>query len=204
MSDLRNLGLFLPVAFAALHVTVAQAQSGFSLDDLDGGAPTAMSPAERLSACLADASACSQAPRRSFSLDDVVNLGIVDRGQTPAHGSQTRSLESSSDADAPILDLTVLPSIDISAYLSGETPARSHRRSTELEQLADVLSTSVPSDLGIVLVVSGPEATEATGRASEIAQALEAALGRAVTVRTETAEIDGLTLALVPSGPSRP
>lgn len=171
------------------------AQSGLTLEDLGISPAQVPSPADRLRACIDDPGACSTAPRRGFSMDDVLNLGIVDRGSTPDAPSVPRSLNDTTAAENALTP-TVLPSIDLSTYLSGDPPARNPRRSAELMELAAVLAEPVAQGLEVTLVVTGPDGHTTQARASEIAQALERALGAVVRIETEPAEIDGLTLAL--------
>ncbi|MCC5966125.1 MAG: hypothetical protein JJU24_08305 [Natronohydrobacter sp.] len=202
------------------------AQSGLTLEDLGISPAQVPSPADRLRACFDDPGACSTAPRRGFSMDDVLNLGIVDHGgasgtsrsvnpvdqgpqplRPPAMGivdrgpanepsDATRTPLDGAAGESAALTPTVLPSIDLSTYLSGDPPARNPRRSAELIELAAVLAEPVAQGLEVTLVVTGPDGHTTQTRASEIAQALERALGAVVRIETEPAEIDGLTLAL--------
>ncbi|MCC5956897.1 MAG: hypothetical protein JJU07_12400 [Natronohydrobacter sp.] len=185
------------IAFVFLQYgTAASAQSGLSLQDLGVTPAEVLAPAERLRECLEDARACTVAPRRGFSLGDVLNLGIVDRGAAPENPSASRSANGTATSDGAALMPAVLPSIDLSDYLTGARPAGNPRRSAELAELAAVLAEPVAQGLEVMLVVTGPDGQATQARASDIARVLESALGAAIRVETEPAEIDGLTLTL--------
>ncbi len=189
--------------FAALALglvaSAASAQLSLSLDELGIAPRAAVVPAEQMRACLDDPAQCSRARTRGVSLDDVVNLGIVDRGTAPVDPSPSRGAGAAgnSDVSGAAREVTVLPSIDMSAYLSGEAPARSIARTRELAELAAVLAADELVGFDVVIVVSG-DAT-AQDRAQEIARALSDTLDGRLRVVAEAGTAAGITLALSPS-----
>lgn len=178
----------------------AGAQSSISLEDLGIVPMESLSLAAMMRGCLADAALCSSAQGPSFGLDAVVNLGIVDRGAAPADPSTARSADPAGAAAATNGAPQPLPSIDISAYLTGAGPAVDASRRSELTELADLLASDDLSGFDITLIVteSGPSAAE--DRAREIAAVLEQSLAGRVRVVAETGATAGITLALAPGG----
>lgn len=182
-----------------LLASAAQAQSSIGLADL-GIVPAEPVPlAEQMRGCLSDATLCSSAQSSDFTMDSVINLGIIDRGAAPPEPSAPRSLDGSSSARGQAT-LSHLPSIDISAYLSGDSPAVDGRRQNELAELARLLSSDELAGFDVTLIVQNPAGDDAGARAQEIARVLEQSLAGRVTVVTETADVSGLTLTLAPRG----
>ncbi len=183
-----------------LSATCAGAQSSISLEDL-GITPTeALSPADQLRSCLADAAMCSSAQPADFDLDNVMNLGIVDRGAEPADPSAPRSADTGDAALAePTGTLAHLPSIDISSYLSGDSPATDPARQSELADLAALLASDDLAGFEVTLVVTDAGQQAAQDRAQEIADLLEDTLSGRVRVLAEAGDTPGITLTLAPT-----
>lgn len=125
--------LILTVA-ATLFVFPAFAQSTITLDDLE---PTTTKPADtardnailELEECLLDRSGCKNAKLKSsaqFSIDDVVNLGIIDRTKIkPASATQAT---------------VALPSIDMEILFDYDSADLRVDELGKLAQLSQVLS----------------------------------------------------------------
>lgn len=120
---------------AALAAPAAFAQSTMTLDSFSLGDSTAAKPAETTSAasalesCLTDPSSCSSAEHKSgtdFSLDDVVNLGIVDREEV---AQQASTAGGSVDVTEP------LPSVDMEILFDYNSDTV---RSDQIGQLAEL------------------------------------------------------------------
>lgn len=189
----------LAAMLAGLLPPAAMGQSSLSLEDFGISPSAPRTPAQRLEACLADPSACAGRKRApaTLSIEDVVNLGIVDRqpeAPQPANtGAAARSIE-------------VLPSIDMSSYLVGEAPAQA--RSAELGELSALLASKKLAGYRVSIVVAGDAGGErgATERARVLAAAIAemsgVAKGRITVTESGTdPEATGepsLTLVLVP------
>lgn len=190
----------LAVLALILSATCAGAQSSISLDDLGITPSEVLSPADQLRSCLADAAMCSSAQAAEFGLDNVMNLGIVDRGAEPADPSAPRSAVPGDAAQAdPSGTLAHLPSIDISSYLSGESPATDPTRHSELAELAALLASDDLAGFEVTLVVTDAGQQAAQDRAQEIADLLQRSLSSRVRVLAETGTTAGITLTLAPA-----
>jgi outer membrane protein OmpA-like peptidoglycan-associated protein len=106
-----------PFVVSVVLAVPAFAQSTITLDsfDLRRPPPVAAQPAPvaaetGLASCLFAAEGCSEAQGagRPFSLDDVVNLGIVDRREVAVPGSGDPSAAARMAAPLPSIDLEVL------------------------------------------------------------------------------------------------
>lgn len=154
------------VTLAAIGAaTSVSAQSTLSLDDFDLSPSTSTNPsasssldldietqpASEMEACLLDQSKCANAEYRttdSISLDDVVNLGIVDHQETPP--STTPSSIAASSNTAAATSTTVaqpkpitksLPTIDIEILFdSGKDNVR-YDQEPKLRELAGILAS---------------------------------------------------------------
>ena len=135
-----------------------------------------------------------------FDLDNVMNLGIVDRGAEPADPSAPRSADTGDAALAePTGTLAHLPSIDISSYLSGDSPATDPARQSELADLAALLASDDLAGFEVTLVVTDAGQQAAQDRAQEIADLLEDTLSGRVRVLAEAGDTPGITLTLAPT-----
>ncbi|WP_127112796.1 OmpA family protein [Shimia sediminis] len=159
------------IAIALIGVaTSVSAQSTLSLDDFDLS-PTATSPgtsantsldlnpettpASEMEACLLDQSSCANAEYKttdSISLDDVVNLGIVDHEEVqpePVLSSSTTTGNANSSSVAvsqPKPQTQSLPTIDIEILFdSGKDDVR-YDQETKLRELAGILASDQFSD----------------------------------------------------------
>ena len=101
---------------AALAAPAAFAQSTMTLDSFSLEGTTAAEPAEAepaagsLETCLTDPASCSSAEHKSgtdFSLDDVVNLGIVDREEVAQQAATTGGTVDVSEP-LPSVDMEIL------------------------------------------------------------------------------------------------
>lgn len=144
--------------------TSVSAQSTLSLDDFDLAPTTSTSetsnssldlldetkPASEMEACLLDQANCSNAEYRttdSISLDDVVNLGIVDHEEVkpePASADTTTSNSTAATSVAvsqPKPQTQSLPTIDIEILFdSGKDDVR-YDQEGKLRELAGILSS---------------------------------------------------------------
>lgn len=187
----------LALVFSA---TCAGAQSSISLEDLGIAPVEALSLADQLRGCLADAGQCSSAQSADFAFDDVLNLGIVDRGAEPADPSAPRSAGIGETASADSVGtLEHLPSIDISSYLSGDSPTVDPTRQSELAELAALLASDDLAGFEVTLVVTDAGQQAAQDRAQEIADLLQQSLSGRVRVLAETGDTAGITLTLAPT-----
>ncbi len=189
----------LAAMLAGLSPPAAMGQSSLSLEDLGISSSAPRTPVQRLEACLANPSVCAGRKRQpaTLSMEDVVNLGIVDRQpETPQPantGAQARNIET-------------LPSIDMSSYLVGEAPAQA--RSAELGELSALLASKKLAGYRVSIVVAGDDGGDhsATERARMLAAAIAEISGVAegritVTESGMDPEATGepsLTLVLVP------
>ncbi len=120
---------------AALAAPAAFAQSTMTLDSFSLNDSTAAKPAETAAAassletCLTNPAACASAEHKSgtdFSLDDVVNLGIVDREEV---AQQASTAGGSVDVTEP------LPSVDMEILFDYNSDTV---RSDQIGQLAEL------------------------------------------------------------------
>lgn len=184
-----------------LSATCAGAQSSISLDELGITPAQSLSPADQLRGCLGDAALCSSAQAADFDMDNVMNLGIVDRGAEPADPSPPRSAGNGDTALAdPASTLAHLPSIDISNYLSGDSPAVDPTRHSELAELAALLASDDLAGFEVTLVVTDAGQQAAQDRAQEIAELLQGSLSGRLRVLAESGNTPGITLTLTPTG----
>jgi outer membrane protein OmpA-like peptidoglycan-associated protein len=107
----------LMVATTLTSTVSALAQSTITLDSFDlrrppalAASPAAEQPSSTVSSCLFSAEGCTdgEASGRSFSLDDVVNLGIVDRREVAVPETTDPVNASRMAAPLPSIDLEVL------------------------------------------------------------------------------------------------
>ncbi|MDN2582999.1 hypothetical protein [Aquibium sp. ELW1220] len=181
-----------------LFPSTALGQSSLSLDDFGVSPIAPRTPAQRLEACLGDPSACARQgqKRLELSIENVVNLGIVDRQpgmpQPASGGATARSIKA-------------LPSIDMSAYLVGEAPERTRR--AELGELSALLAREELAGYRVSIVITGADdRNSATERAKALADAISGMSGVTegrVTVSEagtapEPAGEPRLTLVLIP------
>lgn len=118
MFNIRSLHFTAPMVAASLAAALpALAQSTITLDSFDlrrppaaVTEPTAEVPQSSAASCLLSAERCSEAEAsgRSFSLDDVVNLGIVDRREVAVADSVDPVAAARMAAPLPSIDLEVL------------------------------------------------------------------------------------------------
>jgi OmpA-OmpF porin, OOP family len=106
-----------PVALFLLGVLPALAQSTITLDSFDlrrpapvAAAPDPVAEPAHMASCLFAAEGCptEQASGRAFSLDDVVNLGIVNRREVAVPESADPADAARMAAPLPSIDLEVL------------------------------------------------------------------------------------------------
>jgi len=115
ISSLRHAG---PIVAASLAAALpALAQSTITLDSFDLRRPAAVSavpaaepPPSGVASCLFAAEGCNEgeASGRSFSLDDVVNLGIVNRREVAVPETADPVAAARMAAPLPSIDLEVL------------------------------------------------------------------------------------------------
>ncbi|CUH74966.1 OmpA family protein [Tropicibacter naphthalenivorans] len=109
----------------------AQAQSIITLDDLDLGAPAPApqaSAADEMKDCILNPSACDNAEYgggAAFSLEDVVNLGVIDHAEAKAQPQVAKA--------AP------LPSIDIEILFAYDSDDLTPQAQGKLAELVQVL-----------------------------------------------------------------
>lgn len=90
-------------------IGTAHAQSTITLDDFDLGSEPAK--ASEMETCLADRANCKNAEFKSsatFSIDDVVALGIVDREEVKVEPASTGSGGQTSTDPLPSIDMEIL------------------------------------------------------------------------------------------------
>lgn len=138
-----------PAAFAALFLAtllsagqMAAAQSTLTLDDFDlGGKPAAKraqaapDAAGEMEKCLLDNANCQNKEfknSKGFSIDDVVNLGIVDREEVKPQPAST----GSGSGPAKVVDL---PSIDMEILFDYDSDALRPDQYSKLTELAGIL-----------------------------------------------------------------
>ncbi|HOV04613.1 MAG TPA: OmpA family protein [Hyphomicrobiales bacterium] len=135
--------LLLGAALAAMAVP-ALAQSTMTLDDLDlkPKAPVAAKPAgssSEMEKCLLDQASCQNAEFKSsasFSVDDVVNLGIIDREEVkPAALGEAGMAGASGGASAAM----TLPSIDMEILFDYDSATLRPDQYAKLVQLSEIL-----------------------------------------------------------------
>jgi len=159
---------FIAVALVGF-ATTGYAQSTLSLDDFDLQ-PTAPSgstsnvsnsnldldqdsqPASEMEKCLLDQASCDNSEYKtsdSISLDDVVNLGIVDHHEVqpqPASAATSGATTSSTAAAQPKPQPQSLPTIDIEILFdSGKDDVR-YDQEFKLRELAGILASDQFSD----------------------------------------------------------
>ena len=119
MLKTRGIALALLLALAAgLAAGPVVAQSTITLDSFDldttGSSPATRSEASSAADCLTGDANCDTALQsgRGFSLEDVVNLGIIDRREVapPEGADDAQRAEAAARATAP------LPSIDLEVF----------------------------------------------------------------------------------------
>lgn len=132
--------LLVPL-FACVMAVPGWAQSVITLDDFDlGGASEPAAPkVEKRSGmadCLKSPDACAGSGFKSdvsFSLDDVVNLGIIDREEVAPQPASTDGAGSLSKPSDP------LPSIDLEVLFDRNSDAIRPDQMTQLVDLSSVL-----------------------------------------------------------------
>lgn len=136
------------VLSATLFASSAYAQSTLTLDDFnlsdgknkpsDTAAPAKSPRGNALEACLSDAANCKDESLKSstdFSIDDVVNLGIIDREEIKV------SKVSSSSGDNP-KEQQSLPSIDMEILFDYDSDKIRSDQFQKLFELSNVLKGS--------------------------------------------------------------
>ncbi|MEP1352389.1 MAG: OmpA family protein [Tateyamaria sp.] len=142
-------GLFLLVAIT--FSGSLRAQSVITLDDLDMGvtgtsipeqSDALPQPSGQMGACLVDSENCDSDEFRSgasFSLDDVVNLGIIDREEAAAQPSEeAKKMSTSTDTGEERVSQS-LPSIDIEILFNSGSEQIRAQEFTRLIDLAALL-----------------------------------------------------------------
>ncbi len=138
-----------PFAFLLIFISLilpATAQSTITLEDFDLGGDSkpatsasrdASAPAETdMEKCLLDQAACSNSEFKSnttFSLDDVVNLGIVDREEVAAN-------PPSSDGSTVTASTEPLPSIDMEILFDYNSASLRPDQAAKITELSRILS----------------------------------------------------------------
>lgn len=139
-------------ALAALTLPVAAlAQStvsleDFALDDLTDTPPTTTAPQaapnSEMRDCLLDPSGCASAEfgnAADFSLDDVYNLGVIDR-------SQQQQLATTTPVDTP------LPSIDLEVLFAYNSDDLTPEAMAKLASLSSVLADPQLADSRLLFI----------------------------------------------------
>jgi outer membrane protein OmpA-like peptidoglycan-associated protein len=140
---LAALALALPGAAAAQSTVTLDS---FSLDALAGDAPAPAQPPARAEAemrdCLLDSAGCASAEfgnAADFTLDDVYNLGVIDRDAQPQRS-----------AAAP--DPTPLPSIDLEVLFAYDSDSLTPQAMAKLSSLAAALSDPRLADSRLLFI----------------------------------------------------
>lgn len=127
----------LPTLAAAIVLAAGPVagQSVITLDDFDLGGDTAEAPGRTggasMEMCLRDPGNCPNDGGVDFTIDDVVNLGIVDRedvAETPASGD-----------GEPVSNTTPLPSVDLEVLFDYNSSAIRPDQMGQLLDLAQIL-----------------------------------------------------------------
>ena len=123
--------LILSIFITVLSAGLAFAQSTITLDDFQVSAESAVERPGEMESCILDQSNCANSEFKTgaeFSLDDVVNLGIIDREEA----ARARHAEGAPASQDP------LPSIDIEVLFEYDSDVIS---GNEFPKLSDVIST---------------------------------------------------------------
>lgn len=184
----------LAIAFASVCLaTPLAAQSVITLDDFDLGdssvetQPVAREAESSMALCLRDPSACDDGKFKSkvnFTVDDVVNIGIIDREEVDETQVSTSGLGQTEPQALPSIDLEVLFDSNSDAIRADQFP--------QLIELSEVLRTG---DFGSYrLIFMGH--TDAKGSA---AYNLDLSKRRAESVATFVAASAGLPRSAIQS-----
>lgn len=126
---LRKLGLLIAFTSAVIFVyfplpSVANAQSTITLEDFNLEVSAPKTGANEIEECLLNNPSCASSKFKSatsFSIDDVVNLGIVDHSEVKPSKVSTGSNSQPANAVAlPSIDLEILFEYDSDAIRSDE------------------------------------------------------------------------------------
>lgn len=139
---MRPSNTFALVCALTLLACPVSAQSVITLDDFDLGDGAADRPAEGskqesgIALCLRDPRSCEEGSFKSsvaFSIDDVVNIGIIDREEV----DETR-VSANPDRDGAAAAV-VLPSIDLEVLFDSNSDSIRADQIPQLVDLAEVL-----------------------------------------------------------------
>ncbi|BBU57828.1 hypothetical protein KU6B_40930 [Mameliella alba] len=147
----------LPLFAAALVLPgVAFAQSTVTLDSFSlGDPPKPDAAAAEMRDCLVDPSACDNAEfggGAKFTLDDVVNLGVVERkpkppaSATPARAGVAIAIEDRTKKPEP------LPTIDLEVLFAYDSDALTPQAMAKLSTLANALSDPRLKDSKLIFI----------------------------------------------------
>jgi len=137
---IRIFAVFFSLILAATSVN---AQSTLTLDDFELDKSPAKAPvgveksatSSELENCLADSKKCKSSKFKSttsFSIDDVVNLGIIDR-------EEVKIQPASTDASSPVANIEPLPSIDMEILFDYDSDTVRADQYEKLRELSSVL-----------------------------------------------------------------
>ncbi|MEI4490247.1 OmpA family protein [Mameliella alba] len=188
----------LPLFAAALVLPgVAFAQSTVTLDSFSlGDPPKPDAAAAEMRDCLVDPSACDNAEfggGAKFTLDDVVNLGVVERkpkppaSATPARAGVAIAIEDRTKKPEP------LPTIDLEVLFAYDSDALTPQAMAKLSTLANALSDPRLKDSKLIFIGH----TDAVGGAAynkALSQRRANAVARYVqgTMRLGTGQIEAV------------
>lgn len=136
------------LATLGLQASLSSAQSVITLDDFD--LEVAVTPSEpaaksQLESCLLGSADCKSDELKSgatFSLDDVLNLGVIDRSKVKAEPAST-STTSNADTASIAASADPLPSVDMEILFDYNS---SNIRWDQKERLIDLARTLSSSD----------------------------------------------------------
>ena len=143
------------VAFAALTASALSAQStvtldSFTLDPAPAATPEA-APSAEMRDCLLDSAGCDNAEfggSAAFTLDDVVNLGVIDRGAAATAATVAPSLAINDRGAEP----TPLPSIDLEILFAYNSDDLTPDAMGKLAALTSALQDPRLSDARLVFI----------------------------------------------------
>lgn len=149
--DMKFKGFILTIGFltaTGLQTHLSAAQSVITLDDFDLEVETVTpqpAPKSQLESCLLGSADCKSDELKSgasFSLDDVLNLGVIDRSQVKAEPASTAT-NADKDTASIAASADPLPSVDMEILFDYNS---SNIRWDQKERLIDLARTLSSSD----------------------------------------------------------